>query len=262
MSKSKLKSALVQAGTIAAIALAATQAQAACTFGSASSGEPSLQSVFNSLLGPSGATNAVNACVNDGADVGWELDGTVGAIDIVLELAGNANTNSFGVYDLADPTRRLTVFEGNDRASATATLRVRADGRGGWQLSVREINNPDDPSGWTSLNSMRTTAFGFYLATASNGIFYSDTTRNADHIDHLYAYGGNGATFASGPLSGTVFSASDFLLAWEDLAGGGDRDYQDFVVVAQDIAPVPLPTAVSLLASALIGLAGVSRRRL
>jgi hypothetical protein len=256
---SNLKNALTRAAVVAGLALGANHAYAACTFGG--SGEPSLQASFNSLLGPAGAPNVATACVDDGGDAAWELVGSVGAVDIVLELAGNASTNSFGVYDLADPTRRLTVFEGNDGAEATATLRVRSDGNGGWQLSVREINNSDDPTGWTHLNSMTTTAFGFYLATASNGTFFSDTTRNVDGVDHLYAYGGTGATFLSGPLSGTVFSATDFILAWEDLAGGGDRDYQDFMVIAQDIAPVPLPTAVWLLASALVGLAGVSRRR-
>ena len=61
--------------------------------------------------------------------------------------------------------------------------------------------------------------------------------------------------------TGELFTPQDFILAWEDLFGGGDRDYQDFVVVVQDIRPVPLPPAVWLLASSLIGLAGVARRR-
>jgi hypothetical protein len=242
----------------AALLAAGSQAQAACTFGG--SGEPSLQSVFNSILG-GGAPSASVACVADGADDAWTTVGSIGAIDIVLELAGNAQSNTFGLYDLNDPSRRLTIFEGNDGASAEATLRLRQMANGTWRASVLEFNNPDDTPNWINLNGLTTSAFGFYLGTATQGRFFSDTTRNADGVDHLYAYRGNGAAFVGGPLAGELFTQQDYILAWEDLFGGGDRDYQDFIVVVQDIRPVPLPPAVLLLASSLIGLAGVARRR-
>src|SRR4030095_867555 len=83
----------------AALLAAGSQAQAVCTFGG--SGEPSLQSGFHSILG-GGATNASVACVADGADDAWTTVGSIGAIDIVLELAGNAQSNTFGLYDLND----------------------------------------------------------------------------------------------------------------------------------------------------------------
>jgi hypothetical protein len=240
-----------------ALVMAGTQVQAACTFGS--SGEPSLQSALNTMLG-AGAPNTSVACVADGADAAWTAVGSIGAIDIVLELAGNAGSNTFGLYDLNDPSRRLTIFEGNDGVSAEATLRLRQMANGTWRASVLEFNNPDDPAGWTNLNGLTTSAFGFYLGTAANGTFFSQTGRNADGVDHLYAYRGNGAAILSGPLAGELFTAQDFVLAWEDLFGGGDRDYQDFVVVVQDVRPVPLPPALLLLASGLIGLGGVARR--
>ncbi len=246
-------------GVTAALLAAGPQAHAACTFNGPGS-EASLQSAFNSMLG-SGAPNAVTACVPDGADAAWSTVGSVGAIDIVLELAGNAQSNTFGLYDLSDPSRRLTIFEGNDGVSAEATVRLRQMANGTWRASVLEFNNPDDPSGWMHLGGLTTSAFGFYLGTATQGTFLSQTGRNTDGVDHMYAYGGNGAQFVGGPLNGELFAQQDFILAWEDLFGGGDRDYQDFVVVVQDIRPVPLPPAVWLLASSLIGLAGVARRR-
>lgn len=255
----------VHAALIAALGFAANLAGADCVFGSPGA-EATLQSTFNTLLGanppyPVGAPNVVTACVNDGADAAWRTTGSVGAATIVLELAGNRNSNTFGVYDLADPDRRITVFEGNDGVAADATIRLRQEGDGTWTVSVWELNNTGDTASWTHLRGLDTGAFGFYLGTQSNGTFFSNTGLNWDGRDHLFAYQGNGATFLSGPLQGSIFRPDDFILAWEDLAGGGDRDYQDFVAIVQDITPVPLPTAVWLLGSGLIALAGVARRR-
>ena len=253
-----IRRTVVQAAVLAAVGLGAQQAQAACTFGG--SGEPSLQASFGTLLGAD-APDVMADCLADGADAKWSTVGAVGGIDIVLELAGNADTNSFGLYDLNNPNRRLSIFEGNDAANSTATVQLRLMGNGMWRASVLEVNNPGDSTSWQHLNGLASSAFGFYLSTASNGTFFSQTSRNADGVDHLYAYQGNGAVFLSGPLADVVFTPNDFLLAWEDLSGGGDLDFQDFVVVVQDIQPVPLPAALWLFASGLIGLAGVARRR-
>ena len=242
----------MQAIACGGLALGASHAYAACTFGG--SGEPSLQSSLDSLVG-AGIVNAQTSCVADGQDAAWNTVGSVGEIMIAIELAGNAATNSFGVYDLNDPTHRLTVFTGSDGANSTAVLRVRQAAGGGWNLSTRGTD-PGDPTNWSGPLSIATSAFGFYLGTASNGTFFSNTALNADGVDHLYAYGGTG----TGNLDGDVFDVNSFILAWEDLSGGGDRDYQDFVAVVHDITPVPLPTAIWLLVSGLIGLTGVARR--
>lgn len=252
-----IKSTLPRAAVIAALALGAQQAHAICTFGG--SGEPSLQSSFNSMLG-TGAPDAVTSCVDDGSDAAWTTVGTTGSASILIELAGNAASNTFGIYDLNDPSRRLSVFEGNDAVSSFATIRLASLASGGWRVSVREVNNPGDPTGWTHM-TVATAAFGFYLGTSSQGMFFSDTALNTDGADHMYAYAGSNAEFLSGPLEGEVFGLQDYILAWEDLRATGDRDYQDFVAIVQDITPVPLPTALWLFASGLIGLAGVARRK-
>jgi hypothetical protein len=236
---------------LAALGLAATQANALCTFGG--SGESSLQGSFNSMLGAN-TLSATTSCVDDGDDAAWSTVGSIGQIDILLELAGNASTNVFGVYDLNNPNARLSVFDGADTVGDQAVLRLRQTVNG-WRVSVQEVG----ASGW-SHQFISTSAFGFYLSVQGEGTFYSQTSRNADGVDHLYAYQGTDTPFLTGPLQGEFFSRQDYILAWEDLLGGGDGDYQDFVAVVQDITPVPLPPAVVLLISGLVGLAGVSRR--
>lgn len=249
--KQELHAAALRVTSMAVLALAGAQAHAVCTFGS--SGESSLQSSFDSLLG-AGTLDATTACLDEGEDAAWSTIGSIGQVDIVLELAGNAATNSFGVYDLNDPGAQLTIFDRNDAVGDQAVLRLRQT-VDGWRVSVQEVGT----RGWTH-QFISTGAFGFYLSTRSNGTFFSQTSRNVDGVDHLYAYRGTGTPFLNGPLGGEVFALQDYLLAWEDLAGAGDRDYQDFVALVQDIAPVPLPTPLVMLISGLIGLAGVSRR--
>ena len=50
-----------------------------------------------------------------------------------------------------------------------------------------------------------------------------------------------------------------WVIAWEDIAGGGDRDYNDLVVEVS-LAPVPIPPAILLLGSGLVAMIGIRRR--
>ena len=243
-----------RAAVVLALGVVANQAQADCTFGG--SGEPSLQGSLDSLLSGN-APDVVTACVADGADEAWQTVGSTGLIVINVELAGNARSNEFGVYDI-NTGQTSRIFEGTDAAGASATLILAQRPNGEWRVRYRE----DGESNWTPLD-LTTSAFGFYLRSTVQGVnFYSDTARNSDGADHMYAYQGNGAEFAQGAFEGDVFGLQDYIIAWDDLlAPGADRDFQDFVAVLRDITPVPLPTAAWLLASGLIGLAGVARRR-
>ena len=55
--------------------------------------------------------------------------------------------------------------------------------------------------------------------------------------------------------------AGDYVIAWEDLKKLGDRDYNDLVVRVSGASVVPVPAAVWLFGSGLLGLIGVARRR-
>jgi hypothetical protein len=88
--------------------------------------------------------------------------------------------------------------------------------------------NPSGAPQWTSLNS-----------------------QNSDSLDHMVTWlitGGAGNT------------AGNWVIAWEDLPGGGDRDFNDLVVEAS-IRPIPEPATLLLLGSGLIGLVGFGRKK-
>lgn len=239
------------------VSLFAPNAWAVCTFGS--SPEPSLQSSFNSLFGSSSTLNAVSDCLADGTGSGrdgaWSTQGQTSAT-ILLELAGFANQNRFGIYDIANPSNRLEVFDGLAGAGESAALAFVA-GPSGITVSVTRGGSTRFAPG-----AFLSDAFGFFLRTPQGNVFFSQSELNAGGVDRMYAYRGNGATFTGGPavVVGSLFGVNDAILAYEDLLRG-DNDFQDFVVLVRGVAPIPLPAAGLLLLSALGGLSLFRSRR-
>lgn len=223
----------------------------AATCATVPNGELSLQGVLDGITvgGPS-SVSAANDCISDGADSTWASSASgFSGTTMIVELAGNAGTNTFGVYDNANPGNFVQLLDGTATPGlivGQALLTIAADGsvlRNGVDTTVDFAGN----------------SFGFYLGT-TQGNYFSDSSLNGG-MDHMYAYQGTGDTVQLPGLAAGLWSQNEYILAWEDIYDGGDKDHNDMVLIVESVTPVPIPAAAWLFGSGLLGLAGIARRK-
>ena len=234
------------AAALTTLTLFTAHVYGACAFGT--SNEMSLQGVFDSVLVP-GSLSAANDCIPSAADGLWTAEGQAAAT-IVIELSKYAGKNILGIYDPLNPQSQVSIFPGAASSGATTTLELVSDGAG------YDVMANDAVAG-----HFASSAFGFFIRTPRNRTFFSEPTLNTDQADHMYAYRGNGDLFTGGPLAGTLFATSMYLLAFENLRIPlGGPDFQDFVATVNFVAPIPLPAGAWLLGGLLASLALWHRR--
>ena len=119
---------------------------------------------------------------------------------MVIEIAGHAPNNAFGIYEQGNTANKFEIFAGSAVANDVSGL---------------------IPLAWSS--------FGFYLTNLSaNFTWYSDALLNdGGQFDHFVTYKGTANETMS--ASGITFGSNDYLIGIEDL-NLGDYDYNDMVV--------------------------------
>lgn len=247
----KTQSYLVKTAVAGVLGLSmAGAANATVVFGD---GGAALQGVLDGItVGPVAGSSSVNVVTDQfSPDQLWAITGSGGSIStMIIELAGFAGSNSFGVYDSTNPANSVEIFSGPQGAGSQASLAILADG------SVI-VNFVDTGVDFASGNT-----FGFYLNVAATGQrWYSETGLNTDGLDHMAAYQGNDSDVIQiPPFSAGVWTSSEYIMAWEDLdASVSDLDYTDFVVIVESVKPIPEPGILALLGLGLLGLVGGRR---
>lgn len=223
------------------------------------------QNTFNSsslstILGPtsggginSGITNVVTQQSNVAL---WSAASPLtnqSSVTLIIELAGLAGTNKFGIYDANNQNNLLEIFQGNDKGNATlkegARITFTPSGNG-YDVTIAEISGGDGGNeGGARTGFISSSNFGFYLdstAGTNGGLFYTEDDKNTNGDAHALVYGGTGSTLS---LTGSEINSSptfeqgkDWILAWEDVKyGPSDKDFNDMVLFVDNVGAVPEP---------------------
>jgi len=261
-----MKKKLLLAICLASLCLNAAPAMAD-PFGA--DGGARLQSVLDNITkGPNPGDSSVDVTTDmlpdDKAagspyDSYWSITGTGGSFaTLVFKVteSGYETLGDFGIYDYADPTKTVQLFEGDSvTPGSQATVTIKTDG------SVYTLGGTHD----TGID-FGGNLFGYYfdtenLCAAGGGFWHSDSALNGGQ-DHMYAYQGTNTDTVQLPgLAPGTWTPNEYILAWEcGNLSSADKDYDDLVVMVESVEPIPVPGAVLL---GLLGLtaAGVKLRR-
>jgi hypothetical protein len=229
--------------SIAVMCLGATSVMAVPFLDGGASLQGVLDGITTAPVAGDSSVDVTTDAIIDGADKHWSITAAGGSVaTMIIEIAGFAGNNTFGVYDATNSAVSVELFDGAAAQSDQVTLSIKVDG----SVYVDNVDSNVDFAGkW----------FGYYLDATKDGqsIWYSDTGLNSDQMDHMAAYQGtNTDTVQIVGYFPALWTDNEYILAFEDLdASTTDGDFSDMVVMVESVV-VPVPGAI------LLGILGLS----
>jgi len=209
-------------GSIALVAIA----------GTASAGLRSPQVVVNGGT-LQGYLNGVGESINvltDQLDIQrWQSTVSQNAtFTIQVEFAGNAGTNTYGIYNASLVSPPLyQCFPG---AATNQWFCVCAFRSSPTRVTVSLFDNNAAFQGQTTYLGADRTNFGFYLQQNPGLVFYSQDARNPGGLAQVLTYAGTG------------INAGNWWICFEDQtqSQGSDYDFDDAVLFCESLTPTPV----------------------
>ena len=191
-----------------------------------------------------------------------EFTNTASSAAVVVlgrESSSSGGGHRFGLYDALDASKRAVLFD---------TTSISGGDASGSQKLVTFFGNGDIAvNGVVEGGGFQTPLdFGFFLEVFSSSgsllrTYFSEADRNPSSVAQSLVFQGENVTeLAIGPFSPGLFSAGEFIVAFDDGPSQDEKDFADFVILFESAIPIPEP-AVGLLLTLGAGVLGSIRRR-